>query len=134
MHPDGARLPHFLECCCQRAPCADCFSLYLQGIFLLQDHAFRWTRYISGSAGEDQAAISLQYCMVCCGLLRGALAAFDMAYVVHVDVSALPRVVFQARQQVAMPPPVVQPPPVPVPAGAGGAAAAPGSAVAGAPP
>ncbi len=103
-------------------------SILLQGIFLLQDFSFRWTRYISGAAGEDQAAVALQYCMVCCGLLRGALAAFDMQYVVHVDVSALPRVVFQARQQVALPPPVVQPPgpggagPGPAAGGAGGGA------------
>jgi hypothetical protein len=70
----------------------------VQGTFLLQDLNFRWTRYVSGGPGDDPSAVALKYTIFCCGLLRGALATFDMHYIIHVDVSALPRVVFQARQ------------------------------------
>lgn len=79
-------------------PCILLFSV-LQGVFLLQDSDFRWTRYVSGSPAEGETpALALKYCVFACGLIRGCLAAFDLAYLVNVDVSALPKVVFQARQ------------------------------------
>lgn len=68
-----------------------------KGTFLLQDLNFRWTRYISGSPADEPGAVALKFTVLCCGLLRGALAAFDLNAIVHVDVSALPKAVFQVR-------------------------------------
>ena len=68
-----------------------------KGTFLLQDLNFRWARYVSGGAGDEPGAVALQFSVFCCGLVRGALAAFDLNMVVHVDVSALPKAVFQVR-------------------------------------
>ena len=68
-----------------------------KGTFLLQDLNFRWAKYISGTAADEPGAVALKFTVFCCGLLRGALAAFDMNMVVHVDVSALPKAVFQVR-------------------------------------
>lgn len=84
------------------------------GVFVLQDTAFRWTRYVSGPtdvdpcappgaappAGDTQSAslaLTLKYLLLPCGLIRGALAAFGLSAAVNVDVSAMPRAVFQAR-------------------------------------
>ena len=72
-----------------------------KGTFLLQDANFRWARYISGAPADEPGAVALKYTVFCCGLLRGALAAFDLDMVVHVDVSALPKAVFQVRQVAA---------------------------------
>ena len=68
-----------------------------KGTFLLQDLNFRWAKYISGTAADEPGAVALKFTVFCCGLLRGALAAFDLNMVVHVDVSALPKAVFQVR-------------------------------------
>ena len=70
----------------------------LQGVFMLHDLNFRWTRYVSGAPGDDASSIALRYCIFCCGLLRGALACYDMNFLIQVDVSSLPMVIFQARQ------------------------------------
>jgi len=62
-----------------------------RGVFVLQDHAFRWTKFVSGGPGQDSRALALKYLLVPAGLIRGALAAWGLEVVVNVDVAALPK-------------------------------------------
>ena len=68
-----------------------------RGVFVLQDHAFRWAKFVSGGPGQDSRALALKYLLVPCGLLRGALAAWGLEAAVNVDVSQLPKGVFHVR-------------------------------------
>ena len=68
-----------------------------KGVFVLQDLNYRWTRYLSPPAGGPPSAgaeQALKYVLFPCGLVRGALAAFDVIATVTSDVSATPRVLF----------------------------------------
>ena len=49
------------------------------------------------SAAEETKQLALKYLIFPCGLVRGALAAFDVDAYVNADVSACPRVVFHVR-------------------------------------
>lgn len=49
------------------------------------------------NAGASASASALQYLVFPCGLIRGALAAFDVHAAVNADMSASPRTVFHIR-------------------------------------
>jgi hypothetical protein len=82
-------------------------SVCVQGVYVLQDFNFRWTKYISGAVGEDNRALVLKFALLPCGLLRGALSALGMDVTVNVDVSHLPKVIFQInlKEEAALPAP-----------------------------
>jgi hypothetical protein len=66
-------------------------------VYVLQDVAFRWTRYMSGPAAEDSKQLTLKFLIVPCGIIRGALAAFGLDAEVNADITGLPRAVFHIR-------------------------------------
>lgn len=107
-------------CVCVLAGSACTVDACVQGVYVLQDTNFRWTKYVSGAPGEDMRALALKYTIFPCGLIRGALAAFDMDVTVNVEVSNLPKVLFQISLKDLLPPP---PPGGVLPASAASAAA-----------
>jgi hypothetical protein len=77
-----------------------------KGVFVLQDFNFRWVRFISartapagdaGAAAAAAAQAALQHIVFPCGMIRGALAAYDVDAVVNADLSASPRVLFHVQ-------------------------------------
>ena len=92
-----------------------------KGVFVLQDLSYRWTRYLSPPSGSASTGpeLALKYVIFPCGLVRGALAAFDVHASVNADVSASPRVLFHI--DATAPPAVVVVAAVPPPAPAAAA-------------
>jgi trafficking protein particle complex subunit 6 len=75
-----------------------------EGVYMLADADFRWLKFVSGARGEDSKALALKYTVFPCGLIRGALAAFDMDATVTADVTAAPKVTFRVSILPVLPP------------------------------
>ena len=76
-----------------------------KGVFVLQDFNYRWVRFLSARAPTGEAGVAaaaaaqsaLQHLIFPCGMIRGALAAYDVDAVVNADLSSTPRVLFHVQ-------------------------------------